>query len=597
MKSLAETIRKPFAPLVESLRGYDAACARADLQAGLTVAVIAVPQSMAYAIIAGVAPVYGLYTMIFQCVIASLFNSQRLLSVGPTNTQSLLVASTITYVIRRYPGYEGLTPEDYNALYLQLVIGLTLIKGVMQLGFVAAGLGAMVRYVSTSVIVGFTAGAGVLIAVGQISSFLGFTTDRAARTMPGVIGTVQSLWPNINEVKPWAVGIGLSALVFLIASQKISKMFPGPLIAIVAAGLAVFFLGPDRLDITLIGEIPSGLPTPAIPTEGILHIDLLLPGALALSLLGLLEAYSIGRSIAAKTGDRTSANQELFSQGMTNLLSSFMSCIPGSASFSRSALNFYAGAKTGVSSIVAAVCVALIFLLLSPYAKYIPMTALAAILFVVAYGLIDWRYMKRIVRGDRADATVCFATFAATLFLPLAYAVFVGILLNLALYLRTASRLHLQEMVRSPGGPFIEQPLSARSGEKNVLFLQIEGDLFFGVADELEEKLAQVAHSPVRVVIFRLKRTHSVDSTVLGVLDRFTHDMHSRNKHVLLCGIKSELLDVFKRFGLVSVIGEDNVFETSYGVFTSATQALARARELIGESIDDEHIDLSLIHI
>ncbi|MFW6060536.1 MAG: SulP family inorganic anion transporter [Phycisphaeraceae bacterium] len=572
---LAEPIVEPMHRLGRTLRGYNWRTARADGLAGLSVAVIAVPQAVAFAIIADVPPEYGLYTLIIQCFIASLFNSQPLLSVGPTNTHSLLIASLVTRLA-------GGQPE----LYLTLAIALTLVKGLMQMAMAWARLGRLVQYVSQSVIVGFTAGAGVLIAAGQIKNFLGVQTQRGADDWPGLIGTVQRLWPHVTETSPWAVALGVLALVLLVGSRKVSKLAPGPLVAVAACAVVVYVagLGPERL--TLVPALPSGMPAPRMPTFELEFIEPLLTGALALSLLGLMEAYSIGKSLATKTGTRISANQELFSQGITNFLSSFFACIPGSGSFSRSALNHYAGAKTQISGVFNSLFVLAIFLLAAPAARYIPMSAIAAILFIVAYGLIDFHYFRRVLRSERADAVVCFGTFFATLLVPLSYAVFVGIFLNIALYLRRASQLHLQEMVRSPGGPFVERPLRARTGDKNVIFLQAEGDLFFGVADELQDRLSQIAYSGVHVVILRLKRTHSIDATVFSVLEQFAGEMQARDGHVVLCGIREELYQRMESFGLVDKIGRENVFQTRYGVFASAKAALQRARQLVGSSID-----------
>jgi len=588
----------PFEPVQEGLRDYNLPSlhpnwrnVRADAMAGLTVAVVAVPQSMAYAIIAGVPPEYGLYTVIFQCLIGSLFNSQKFLSVGPINTQSLLVASTVTQAMRVFG---DLTPEQYNMFYLQLTIALTLLKGVMQMGMAFMRLGALVRYVSTSVIVGFTAGAAVLIAAGQVNNFLGFSVQRSSDNWPGLVGVVQRLLPHMHEIQWWAVGLGVGALVIMIVLRMISRMLPGPLIAVVATAAAVGAFGLTQEDLPLVKPLPSGLPSFTVPAEGLAQWDVLLGGALALSLLGLMEAYSIGKAIVLKTGQRISANRELFSQGTTNLVTSFFQCIPGSGSFSRSALNHYAGAATCFSGVFNSLFVAAIFLGAGPFATYIPMTALAAVLFVIAAGLIDWRYMRRLLHTDRADAAVCMGTFAATLFLPLSYAVFLGIFLNIALYLRRASSLHLVEMVQTASGPYEERPIEEdhevgeRRNQRQVMLLQLEGDLFFGLADELQDRLATVRASEAKVVIIRLKRTHSIDATALGVLDQFVIDMRAEDRYVLVCGLRTEMINRMARFGLAATIGEENIFPAQFGVFTSTKQALRRAKEIIGSSIDED---------
>lgn len=567
----------PVAPFIQTLRHYSPRQCRQDVVAGLTVAVVAVPQAMAYALIAGVPPVYGLYSAIVQGLVAAPFTSSNYLSTGPINTLSLLVASAVARL------------SGDPAHYPQLVFVLTLMVGALQLAFASARMSGLVQYVSHSVIVGFTAGAGILIAAGQIPNFLGIASAKT-RHLPGVLGIVERMMPHLHQVNWLAVGIGTGTLIVVLIARRISRFVPGPLIAAVGAATLVWATGWEK-NLSVIGVLPRSLPKFSPPPVDWATAEALLGGAMALSLVGMLEAFSIAKSLAARAGERINPNQEFLSQGVANFVSSFFQCVPGSGSFSRSALNYHAGAATSVSGVFNSIFIAVIFLLFAPAARYIPLTALAAILFVIAYGLIDWRYIVRVLPSSRADGVVCLATLAATLLIPLEFAILVGIFLNIGLYLRTASRLHLNEMVQVPGGRFLERPLSSRGGDQKIMFLQMEGDLFFGVADELENRLSQLLNSDLRVVIFRLKRTHSIDATVLNVLERFTREMRNRGSHVILCGVKIELMQLLRKYGLVDQIGRENVFETGFGVFASAKRALARAKQLVGSSIDAEGLD------
>lgn len=566
--------------LAGEVRSYSLGKARSDAVAGMTVAVVAIPQSLAYAIIAGLEsqPQYGLYTVIFQCFIAAFMNSHPLLSVGPINTQSLLVASIVT---RLYDPGSGAT-------YLSLVVGLTLLKGLIQLAMGMARMGTLVRYVSRSVIVGFTAGAGLLIAAGQLRFFLGVDAPRVEDAWPGLVGIGQRLVPNLGEMSGYALEMGLLALVLVVGARWISKLMPGPLIAVVVTAVVVYLMDWTGEDLALVPAFERALPVPTLPGVPLHLLEPMLAGALALALLGLMEAYSIGKTLSSKTGDRISANQELASQGATNILSSFLSCIPGSGSFSRSALNHYAGGKTFISSIFASLFILIIFLLFAPAAAYVPMSAIAAILFVVAAGLVDWKYVGQVIRTSRADTAVCLGTFASTLFLPLAYAVFAGIVLNIALYLRRSSQLQMTEMVQSAAGPFMERPLRDKLGNQKVMFVQFQGDLYFALADQLQEQLTMLSHSGLKVVIIRMKRTHWIDTTVMSVLTDFVDEMKERDGHVILCGMRPEMTDRFEHFGLVTKIGRENIFESGYGVFTSAKRAIERAKALVGSSIDED---------
>ncbi|WP_428938808.1 SulP family inorganic anion transporter [Fontivita pretiosa] len=570
-------------PPIHTIRHYNLHKLRKDLLAGLTVCVVEIPQAMAYALVAGVPPVYGIYSSILQGVIGAMLSSSEHLTTGPTNTQSLLIASAATRVAQLSP-----------TAYLELVFGLTLIKGLIQVAFAAARLGDLVRYVSRSVIVGVAAGAGVLIAVGQLPNLLG-VSPATESSLPGAIGALERLWPNLAQTNPLSVMIGLGAIAVVVGLRLISRFAPGALLAVVLSGGVVALAGwSDR--VSIIGSLPRGFPGFHIPQISLNDARGLFAGALALAILGLLESVAIGKSIAAHTGERIDPNQEFFAQGVKNALTSFFQCIPGSGSFTRSALDYAAGAETRFAAVFNALFVAAIFFCFADYARFIPLSSLAGVLMVIGYRLIDWRFVARIARTSRPDAIVCFATILATILAPLEFAIFVGIFLNIAMYLRTASRLHMAEMVQAPGssGTFLERPLPDRfDGQQKVVFLQLEGDLFFAVADELQDHLTALALTrSVRVVILRLKRTHSIDATVLHVLERFVRDMRDQGRHVVLCGVRPELMRTLRAYGLIDLLGSDNVFEAGPGVFTSARRAVARARQLGAGSFDISGVDL-----
>jgi len=574
-KRLVGLLGVPFSGVVQTVRHYNLQEARGDALAGLTVAVVAAPQSMAFALIAGVDPIVGLYGVIVQAAVGCILTSSSHLAIGPTNTISLLVASVTAGTI----GGEAAAP---------VYVALAALSGVMQVAFALARMGALFRYVSHSVIVGFTAGAGVLIIAKQVPDFFGIPLAHVDGHWPGLLGVVRRLWPNITQVDYQVLTVAAVSLAVMLTARKISRILPAPLLAVLSGALLVVLFGwsGDPKEAPVVGELPQSLPPFELPALTIDQVRELAGGALAIALLGMFEAVAIGKSIALRTGERINANQELLAQGTTNFVSSFFGCYPGTGSFSRTALNYTAGGKTRFAGLFNSIFVTAALLLFGTLGKYLPLASLAAILFVVAYGLIDWRYLIRLAHTSRSDTAVCLATFGATLVIPLEYAIFVGIFLNIALYLRRASQLHLAEMVQSPGGPFMERPLRARSGEKDVMFLQAEGDLFFGVADELQDRLTAVASGGVTVVILRLKRTHSIDATVLEVLDKFTEQMHRQGGHVLLCGIREDLYERLEGFGLIDKIGRENVFPTRFGVFASAKAAMERARALVGSSID-----------
>ncbi|MCA9518369.1 MAG: SulP family inorganic anion transporter, partial [Myxococcales bacterium] len=408
-------------PIVRTVRDYRLADLPYDLLAGLTVSVVDLPQSMAFALIAGVPAVYGLYTAIFLAFLGALFTSSRFLSVGPTNTQSLLVAATVARL------------SDEPATYIQMVVALTLVKGIIQLAFAAARMGQFVRYVSATVMVAFTAGAGVLIFAEQVPAFLGFARTHGEHHLPGVLDVFWDVGAHADVIAWQAILLGVGSLAVILIVKRISHKLPGPLFAVVLSALVVTLAGWDQVGV--VGEIPRGLPGFSVPDVDLRTIERLLPGAFALALLGMLESVAIAKSIAHRTGQRIDADQEFFGQGFANLVGAFLQCMPGSGSFSRTALQYTVGARTRVASIFCAIANAVFFLALAPLAFHIPLASLAAILFYVAWKLVDVRSMWRIAKASRRDGAVALATFGSALLLPLTYAIYVGIFLNIALYL------------------------------------------------------------------------------------------------------------------------------------------------------------------
>ncbi|MEM9915554.1 MAG: SulP family inorganic anion transporter [Planctomycetota bacterium] len=583
-----------------TLRGYHGGKFRGDLVAGLTVAMVAIPQSLAFASIAGVPLIYGLYTAIIGGIVGALLTSSSHLAIGPTNTMSLLVSSALV---------ASAVPAGGDAA-IQTAVMLTLAAGVMQLAFALARMGELVRFVSHSVIVGFSAGAGVLIAVGQVPAFLGISLAEVESHHEGVAEKIDRLIQAVGimaERPDWRpIAVGVVSMAVALACRRISRWLPAYLLAVVAGAAMVFFAGWDGTHIRLVGDLPAGLPTFEAPTLSWDAYRPLLGPALAIALVGMIEAYGIGKTLAAKSGERIEANQEFFCQGVTNLVGAFFRCIPSTGSFSRSALNHAAGAQTQFACLLGGVFVAVIFMLLAPAARYIPMASIAAILFVIAYGLIDFDYVRRIAKSNPADLLVCVGTFAATLTISLEIAVFVGVFLTIALYLQRARQLYVTEMVRTLGvaSGFIERPLTsnrprgiggndeddngdAQAGDSSIVFLQVEGNLFFAAADDLQDRFNQMlAERDVAVVILRLKRTHLVDATIMHVIEQFAHQMQEENRHVILCGLRQRMYDRMQTYGLIDDLGEDNVYVSGGEPFRSAKQAVERARDLVRPSLD-----------
>lgn len=577
MPVIVDALRWPFLPLIESMRGYSVRKLRRDVVSAMTVSVVEIPQAMAYALIAGVPPQYGIYTSIVQGTLGAIFSSSQHLTTGPTNTQSLLIAAAVSRLV---------SSDADPTLYLSLVFTLSVLKGLVQLGFFALRLSELVPFISRAVIFGISSGAGMLIISGQLPAFLGIPRGSSS-PFYGIVGDLHRMVPHLGEVQASTVLVGVLTVVLAVGSRRSSRFVPGALLAVVVSATVVALTG---VPVKVVGRLDASLPTFQIPPLDWASVTGLFSGALALAVLGSIETIAIAKSLGKRSGERIAPDREVFGQGVSNLVGGLLQCMPATASFTRSALDHDAGGQTRFAAIFNAIFVGTIFFALQDYARFIPYASLSGVLFVVAWGLVETRYFLRLVRADRSDATVFAATFLATLLIPLQYAVFVGVFLNILFHLRTSSRLHIAEMVQTEGGAFLERPIFTRGGEKSIVFVQLEGDLFFAVADQLQEQLESLRRAGVRIVILRLKRTHSIDATVLDVLEEFARRMREGGGHLLLCGVRPAVMDTLRRFELARVIGADNIFAAGEKTFTSAQRAVRRARELLDRSIDTSHL-------
>jgi len=397
---------------------------KADSIAGLTGAVIVLPQGVAFAIIAALPPQYGLYTAMVTPIIAALFGSSRHLISGPTTAISIVIFSTVS----RYA--EVGTPE-----FVSMALTVTFLAGIYQLAFGLARLGILVNVVSHAVVVGFTAGAAILIATSQMKNVLGVHVPKGE----SFLLTWYDLAISLDQVKLNIVIVALVTLMVALMIKKIKPKLPNLLIALfVGAGVAQL-LGGESAGIAMVSAIPAQLPPVSMPDISLASIKILTPNAFAVALLGLIEAVSISRSIAAKSHQRIDGNQEFIGQGLSNLVGSFFSSYAGSGSFTRSGVNYSAGAVTPLSAIFAAVILMATVLLVAPYAVYLPIGAMAGVILLVAYNLIDFKQIIHVSKSSASETSILVTTLAATLFLELEFAIYLGVLLSLVIFLGRTS--------------------------------------------------------------------------------------------------------------------------------------------------------------
>jgi SulP family sulfate permease len=564
-------------PALGVLRGYGPAAARADLLAGLTVAAVAVPQAMAYAMVAGLAPEYGLYTAIMMTAVGALFSSSRQLVNGPTNAISIALLSALSVI----------EPERR----VEAAILLAFLVGSIQLGITLLRLGDLTRYISHSVIVGFTLGAGTLLVLDQLKNLVG---------MRGTGGVhdhfLVRFWRTLAEgggMHPETAAIGLGTVAAVVGLRWLKarlgwQLLPDLLLVVVAMAVLVVLLDLEERGVAVIGEIPATLPSFQAPTIGLAMVQQLSTGAFAIAVLGLLEAIAMAKALAARSHQKLDMNQLCLSEGVANFTGSFFLSFPGSGSLTRSAINQQAGAVTQWSGVWSAVAVGLIVLLFAPYARSVPRAALAGILVVSAYRMIDWRALAYHLRMTRFDAAIVGVTAVSAVAISIEFCVLIGIFMSFLLTVPRAGRMLLTEFVISPEGR-IQERLPEDRPCPRILVFGLEGELFFGSSAALEshfEAIEDRIEERTAVVVLRVKRARNPDAVGVALLEHFVERVEARGVKVVLGGVRSELAQKLGRTDLARRLA-GRIFREQPVRQTSTLLAIRHAYALLDELCPD----------
>lgn len=533
---------------VRLFRTYNRANLQPDLIAGLTVAVILLPQAIAFAIIAELPPQMGLYAAIIGAIVGGLWGSSHQAHTGPTNAISLLVVSVLLTVT---------TPDAPDFV---LAAGLlAVMAGVFQLVLGIARLGVLVNFVSHSVVVGFTAGAGVLIAVKQLKEFFGMEFSSH-----NLIDTMSQFVQHLPQTHLPTLALGVGTVAIIVILRQINPRLPGPLIGMVAASAAVYLFGLDEAGVAVIGELPTSLP-PLAPLP-LLDLDLiarLSTGAIAVGAIGLVETTAIARSIATQTGQRLDSNQEFVGQGLANISVGFLSGYPCAGSFSRSAVNYGANAKTRVSAIFSGLFVLVAMFALAPLAVYLPRTALAGVLIVTAYGMVDKTEIARIWRGARGDALIMVVTLSGTLFLELEFAVLAGILLSMAVYILTTSIPHVFPVIPDHSFKHFVQKEPEHPACPQLGIIKISGDLYFGAVNHVEEALLKhLADNPQqRFLLLRMHGVNNCDFSGIHMLESVRRVYQDRGGDIFFMKIQRRVDDFMRSTAFYDELGSNHFLE------------------------------------
>ena len=563
----AEGARKPLhrrlIPLLDDLAHYDRGALRGDLSAGLTVAVILVPQGMAYALLAGLPPIAGLYAAFLPPLIYALLGTARQLSVGPVTLDSLIVAAGI-----------GTLAQTGTEHYWALATTLALMVGAIQLAMGLLRAGLLVNFLSSPVLTGFTAAAALIIAVSQLQHVFGISVPQGL----GVAETLLHLARHIGDAHLISLGIGFGSLVFLQAAKR-WKAFPAPLVLVAATTGIVWQGGFAAAGVSIIGAVPEGLPAIGLPAVHLTELQSLLPLAVTLSLIGFMEAISVGKALAAKGRYVITPDQELRAVGLANIGAGLTSSYPVTGGLSRSAVNARAGARTGIASIVASLAMGLTLLFLTPLFYYLPTAALAAVILMAVSGLIDRREIRRILRTKRSEGLVLGITFLATLVIGIQAGVLIGVISSILLFITLNTRPPAAILGRLPGTEIYRNVRAFPRAEthEGIVVLRIDASFYFANAEFIKETLRDIREAQgnrLKAVVLEAGSINDLDSTADAVLQEVADEFLDRGIRLYIANVKGPVREVMHRSGLYHKLGANRFF---YTIDAAVRRALAEA--------------------
>jgi SulP family sulfate permease len=562
---------------------YNLIKGRHDVIAGLTVAAISFPQAMAYALIAGVDPRFGVYSAIVVTIVASIFGSSSHLINGPTSAISLLVFSALAFLDSEN------TKELFEGLFL-----LAVLVGVFQIIISLFKLGNLTRYISESVIIGFMAAASLLLAVGQLGNALG-VRDKGN----GHMQVLRRVWLTLfhgDHVNYRALILSVSAVVLAVVLRKVVQRYGLPqidmLAVLVITALIAYLAGwsipgaNGHTAVSVAAKVPRSLPSPHIPeiqTDWLPHLS---TGALAIAFVGIIEALSIAKAIAHQTQQKLDYNRQIMAEGLANVAGGFFQSLPGSGSLSRSAINFQAGALTRFSGIVSAATVAAALLLFAPLLRYVPQPALAGLLLVTAARLVDFKRLIYTLKASRYDAGLVIVTAITGIAIDLDKAVLLGVILSILLFLPRAAKLKARELIVTPER-VVRERLSGEPADPPLVIFDLEGELFFGAAPELDRYLQElqqrIEDDDVKFAVLRLKRVRHPDVVCIEHIEHFLREETERGVTVLLAGVRPDTLGLLKNVGFESWFPAEHVFPEEEEEYSATLKAVRHAHNKLAE--------------
>ena len=567
---LFRTIPGRFTPFLSWIGELlDSGKLKADAVAGITVALVLVPQSMAYAQLAGLPAYYGLYASFLPPIVASLFGSSRQLATGPVAVVSLLTAASLEPLAAT--GSEG---------FLAYAVGLAVLVGLFQLALGLLKLGVVVDLLSHPVVVGFTNAGALIIATSQIGKLFGVTAEKAEQHYETVYNTVLAAIEHIHWPTFWMAVLAIS---IMLGMKKYLPKLPNVLFAVAVTIVLAYATDFEQAGGSVVGTIPQGLPGFAMPAFDMSVIGHLLTSAVVIALIGFMEAIAIAKAMAAKTRQRLDTNQELVGQGMSNVVSGFFSGYPVSGSFSRSAVNINAGAITGFSSIVTGAVVGITLLFLTPLLYHLPTATLGAVIILAVINLVKLEPVIHAWKAEPQDAVVSVITFGLTLYLAphLEIGILIGVILSILLFVIRSMRPRVAELSRYTDGTLRDIAVHPLPTSDKIAVVRFDGSLYFGNAGYFEDKVLEVVSSKpdLEYIIIDGEGINQLDSTGEEVLHHLAERLESNGIHILVARMKKQFMDTIRATRLIEKMGEEHFF-------ARIQYALDYAWDSLGEAYD-----------
>ena len=546
---------------------------RADLFAALGITFLAVPQGIAYAMIAGLPPAMGLYAAMVPVIIGSLFRHSRFVVTGPTNAISLVVGSGIAMAL--VSGWDPAT----------VAVTLALMVGILQFSAGVLKLGAVVDFISAPVVLGYITGAGVLIAVGQLHHLTGTAAGQGF-----VYGRVSGWIGGLSAVQPWSLGLSAGTAALMWVLRSIDKRLPAALLAMATGLILSLVMNLSELGVMVIADlapIPSGLPPLSLPDLSL--VPELLGVAVACTVLSLVESSAVARSIASRRGETLDVSTEFSGQGLANIAASVCGAYPTSGSLARSALSDRMGARSRLAGVFSGLMMLVVVLMLGPLVDHTPVACIAGLLMVIAADLINVTRIRTVLRGGMGDRLAFIGTTLGCWVIPLDQAIYLGVAISLVLFLRRA-RLLVVRTIAVDANRRLREAGSEEGAQEcaQIRILHVEGSLFFAAAGELEAAIREATQDPkVAVLILRLKRAQGLDITTGDVLVRAAHRMQLSGRRLCLVGMRPPAMARLEHMGVAAAIGEAHLYPTRPGWFEAMDEAIGQSLA----QLDDHHCE------